>query len=108
MNRGLATHIKFLHTRTMTQIRKTLDDIVLDRRAGIGVTQDEMFVANSLPFDLLPGTEGMPLRENHEYLLGPQLQHFAIWHTSGCCSRKVRIRWRRNPAAIDEKMPMRK
>ena len=67
----------------MTQIRKTLDDIVLDRRAGIGVTQDEMFVANSLPFDLLPGTEGMPLRENHEYLLGPQLQHFAIWHSRG-------------------------
>src|SRR5262249_11013929 len=66
MHRGLAAHIKSLHIWTMTEICKTVDDIVLKRRTWIGLAQDAGFVAKSLPFDLLPATESMPTRENHE------------------------------------------
>src|SRR5262249_15641113 len=66
MHRGLAAHIKSLHIWTMTEIRKTVDDIVLECRTWIGLAQDAAFVAKSLPFDLLPATESVPSRENYE------------------------------------------
>jgi hypothetical protein len=50
----------------MTEIRETVDDIVLERRTWIGLAQDAEFVAKSLPFDLLPATESVPSRENYE------------------------------------------
>jgi hypothetical protein len=50
MHRGLAAHIKSLHIWTMTEIRETVDDIVLERRTWIGLAPALSFASTSAAF----------------------------------------------------------
>ena len=50
-----------------------LDQIVADLLAGRGVTDDELFASQVLPFQLLVPTEMMSIRQHDKHALGPEL-----------------------------------
>ena len=60
----LAAHLCLLNAWRARAIGKVLDHAFTKRRAAVRFTNDEMFVANSLPFDRLPATKRMVLREH--------------------------------------------
>jgi hypothetical protein len=63
MDPGFSAQLEPLHSRMMSELCDALDDMDLDPQASIRLADDETLVAKCLPFDLLPSTENVPLRE---------------------------------------------
>ena len=91
MHYRLAAHLRLLNAWRARAIGKVLDHAFTKRRAAIRFTNDEMFVAKSLPFDRLPATKRMVLREHDKQTLAPKRRGVAIGRLA-CIRHKCHIK----------------
>ena len=87
----LAAHLCLLNAWRARAIGKMLDHAFTKRRAAVRFTNDEMFVAKSLPFDHLPATKRMVLREHDKQTLAPKRRGVAIGRLA-CIRHKCHIK----------------
>src|SRR5262249_10100418 len=80
VHQGIPPNIKTLHARVVPKISKTRDEIVMNLRSRLGLTEDELLVAQELPSDLVLCAESVPVRESNEHAFCPELRHLAIGH----------------------------
>jgi hypothetical protein len=67
----------------MTEIYQTLDDVVVERQADIGLPDHEVLLSKIVPFHAFLLAKRMSPREGDKEALGPKLSDFATWHLRG-------------------------
>src|SRR5258708_2653816 len=88
MHHRLAANICLLNAWWARAVGKVLDHPSTEYGAAVRLPNDEMFIAKSLPFDILPARERMPPRQHDKQALVPKLGCVAIGRLA--CIRQER------------------
>src|SRR5215831_18339276 len=78
MHQGLTADVEPLYPRTITKLRETRDQAVMDGPTQFGLAQNHLLITKGLPCDLIAIAEHVSLRQRSKYVFGPQLCNIAV------------------------------
>jgi hypothetical protein len=88
MHHGFSADIDLLDSWCLSSIGKVFDHAFAKCRAPFGLAENEVLVAESLPFDCLSVTERMVVRQRHKQALMPERSDVAIGRFTRICHKR--------------------